>query len=266
MEKGIVEIDSQSIYSTGMGLQNRLIDEHKLVQMMGKEPNKHTYKELISRLRDNPQLLLEIIPTSKHFGTNKLRERLKKSHDTLKKNLMRKKKEFGGNISHSNKMRPGTSGTYMQLWNYSRENQDLIPNTNKPSSSVTHYSQKSGAFIHPSLNKSGKTQSEMIEKSAGELTKERILQLSDAELTKYMEKVSKIRDNQSSYWSFLPQNFSVPVNYSSNYSRRRRKAQIQCQATQLASNLFSYYKNPNNSKISNSSFSIRNPEYNKIDM
>lgn len=163
LEKGIIDMGSNSIYSTGMRLQNKLIDEQKLVQMMGKEPNRENYQELIIKLKDNPKLLFEIIPTSTN---SKFKERIKKSNHTLKRNLLAKQKVKRDKFENLKKVRPRTRGTYIPLRNYSRENMDLISNSKKPSSLATHYSQKAGSVMYPCSNKSYKTQSEIIEQSA----------------------------------------------------------------------------------------------------
>lgn len=144
LERGIRPAETHSIYHTGLGLQNKLIDEEKIAQMVSNEPTQESYKEMIKKLKDNPKLLLDIIPSSKSGG-NRLRERLKRSHQH-NKNIVINSSTMGA------KIRPGTSGTQIPVAKFSRDNTDLIGSYEKPESSASHYTHKS-AVIHPRLGK-----------------------------------------------------------------------------------------------------------------
>jgi len=188
---------------------------------MHQDPSAENYQRLIERLRENPKILLDIIPTSKRLGNNKIKDRIKKNTEEVKKEFIIRKNTDSVNKSAIIKMRPGTSGTHGPLGNISHENLDLISNIeSKPASSFAQYID-SQTQIHPS---STKNRIEVMNQSVAELTKERILKLSDTELSKYMEKVAKARNKQSSYWSFFPQNYSTPETKTSYY-RKGRKAQ-----------------------------------------
>ena len=73
LEKGIVSPNINSIFSTGLTLQNKLIDEKKLMELLNDgtedrhniEPTRANYQTLIWKLKENPELLFQIIPTSR---------------------------------------------------------------------------------------------------------------------------------------------------------------------------------------------------------
>ena len=88
LEKGIINNDSKSIYSTGLTLQNKLIDDEKLMLFLkdqfANDSNTNindNYQALIAKIRNNPKLLFEIIPSSKEKIDEKVKmqEKIKKS-------------------------------------------------------------------------------------------------------------------------------------------------------------------------------------------
>ncbi|CAI2374357.1 unnamed protein product [Moneuplotes crassus] len=223
LEKGIVPVDEYSIYSTGLGLQNKLIDEEKLAQMVNSDPTQESYQEMIKKLKDNPKLLLDIIPSSNKAANTKLRERFKKSQEMSKNQYLINQKVLGA------KIRPGTTGASMRVANYTNENRDLIESFDQPESiGSTHYSQKNHP-IHPRLDS-----------SIRKLTREQILKLSDTELTKYMSRIAKARNKQNFYWPIVHKNIETPAMFS-RLSHKGRKGKVKGQATKLANDLFSYY-------------------------
>jgi rRNA maturation protein Rpf1 len=240
LEKGIVGQESQSIYSTGLSLQNKLIDEQKLMQMMSYDPDTQNYQELISKLRENPKLLFEIIPGKKDMHKNNLREKIRENQEHYKKALIAKyqidKINSPENIF---KARPGTSGSYM-----SNENKDIMSLVDqKPKSSATHYSNKSENRVQPNSVKVYKRKSSILGQYYEGLTKDKILKFSDIELSKYMQGANNSK-------------LSIPSTYN-QYLRKGRKNKVQNQAIKLASDLFSYYRHPGNQKVSTNSFAIK---------
>jgi len=76
------------IYSTGLGLQNNLIDEEKLIQLL-KQSQQESGSEFsigLDQLKENPELLLEMIP-SPTYATNRnnLREKLRFNNEQRKR-------------------------------------------------------------------------------------------------------------------------------------------------------------------------------------
>lgn len=73
LEKGIVNHNINSIFSTGLTLQSKLIDEKKLMELLNdsaeenhnSELSRSSYQTLIWKLKENPEILMQVIPTNR---------------------------------------------------------------------------------------------------------------------------------------------------------------------------------------------------------
>ena len=272
LEKGIVDADTPSIYSTGLKLQNKLIDEQKLIQLLVNsedysqinETKENDYQALLKRLKENPDLLLDIIPNSKGKLLNKqrLRDKLKQSQESMKQAFIHKHR-INQNDSPSYSAggyRPSTVGTNVYRNATSKENLDLISNVDhNPPSSVTHYSYKVCGNVYPPSTKSFNPKRKLINQQLANLTKDKILKASDEELNRYMRNMSSVQSNQKGYLAWFPQDVVSPINATQIY-KKGRKYKPQNNAIQLASDIFSYYKYPAKIKSKNNSFSVNQPE------
>jgi hypothetical protein len=208
------------------------------------ENNTENYQNLMKKLKKNPELLFEIIPSStQSINRKKLREKLRRNNEERKKIFLVKHQIEGSNSPANSSCyhRPDTTGSLHRLYN-SKENLDLEHN---PPSSTSHYS----AIVHNSGSKililllcwcilgvKSQSNSSKFQKSKVNpitsnminLTKEQILKLSDEELQKLL--ISKRRDG---YLSFVP---------CENQPIRIHKPKLQNHATRLAAELFSYYR------------------------
>ena len=102
LEKGIINNGSKSIYSTGLTLQDKLIDDQKLMLFLknqfANDSNTNiddNYQALITKIKHNPKLLFEIIPSSKENLDEKVKiqEKMRKSK-ILAKRAMKLKQEI----------------------------------------------------------------------------------------------------------------------------------------------------------------------------
>lgn len=203
------------------------------------------------RIKEHPELLLDIIP-GKHTAKNRLREKLRQNQEQNRKEFVHKYnlKNSRSPESSIQNYRPGTSGTNFQ--NESKENLDLSSNVDHYApSSATHYSQKSNHS-----QKSQKIKSIIINHQMQNMTKEKILKLSDKELTKFMKEYSSCQNRDNLHWP--PGQLSSPGGYYHGY--KHDKGKVKSKAIKMASDLFSYYYMPSNRKAKNSSFSIRQPQ------
>lgn len=113
------------------------------------ENNAENYEHLMKKLKQNPELLFEIIPSSRQsINRRRLRERLRRNNEERKKIFMVKHQIENSNSPANSSCyhRPDTSGSLQRLYN-SKENLDLDHN---PPSSTTHYS----AIVNNSGSKS----------------------------------------------------------------------------------------------------------------
>ena len=160
----------------------------------------------------------------------------------MKKNQIQNSHSPGNAFAY----RPSTSSQYeYQIQNY-YENADLNSSEerNQPSS-ATYYSSKMRAKFNPKSTKNTIVNSAFLPQNLNYLTKEKILKLTDSEINEYIGRIHQSgRPIDSSGYLFLAHaDMSSPMNYA-RFNKISKKPKYQNNATKLASDLFSYYKQP----------------------
>lgn len=154
--------------------------------------------------------------------------------------------------------RPSTCSQHEYQIHRYYENVDLNSSEerNQPSS-ATYYSSKMKSKLNPTSVKNTINNSAFIPPNFTYLTKERILKLTDAEISEYIHKIQNTSNltESSGYLFMQSQEISSPSHLNC-FKRVPKKSKYQNNATKLASDLFSYYKNPSKAKQKNNSFSL----------
>lgn len=226
------------------------------------EPRRSNYQTLISKLKENPELLMQVIPTNKKkvLQNNLMQSDYLANKSSVMKSQMQNNHSPGSAFA----FRPSTCSQHEYQVHQYYENMDLNSSEerNHPST-ATYYSSKMRSKIYPTSAKNTINKSAFIPANMNYLTKDKILKLSDTEISEYMHKFqnsSYLTD--SSGYLFMPgQEMSSPSHFV-GFKRAPKKSKYQNNATKLASELFSYYKNPSKVKQKNNSFSIAKQNHN----
>lgn len=214
----------------------------------------------MDKIKANPELLFEIIPSSKRkfIERKSIQKRLREDQEMQRK-VLKIKNQI--RTSHS----PGEISK--SAVSYSTESVPIthISKKYRPFTSgrrdIVKY--KSGSRLIPPTKGSNNNQ-KLISNYMSRLTKDKILRLTDEEIVKYMTDLRQFTtSSETTHYTMLKENrdhinfsstdrISSPQNSLKILGKQPKKG-VSNTATQLASNLFSYYRNSAKSKKSQNS-------------